>query len=97
LWSRDGGRGGVWCRTGDIPVWQCWFIVGFCGGTVNWLPGSAVMVSSWPMLRGDRSPKVATLQYYHTSKIDILLYNNNISNLDFPTEQWNICISTTCI
>jgi len=24
----------------------------FCGGTVNWLPGSAVMVSFWHMLCG---------------------------------------------
>ena len=81
---------------GDIPVWQCWFIVGFRGGTVNWLPGSAIMVSSWPMLHGDQSPTVATIKYYHTPEIDILLCNNNISNLDFPTEQQNICISTTC-
>jgi len=41
-------------------------------------------------------PKWIFTQHYHTSKIYILLCNNNISNLDFPTEQWNICISTTC-
>ena len=48
---------GVWCQTGDIPVWQCWFLcMVFCDGTVNWLPCSAVMVHSWQMLHGDRSP-----------------------------------------
>jgi len=48
---------GVWCQIGDIPVCQCWFLCEvFRGGTVNWLPGSAVMVNSWQMLRGDRSP-----------------------------------------
>jgi hypothetical protein len=30
----------------------------FCGVTVNWLPGSAVMVSSWQVLRRGRSPTV---------------------------------------
>jgi len=40
-----GGGGGAWCQIGDIPVWQCWFLcVVFHGGTVNWLPGSAIMV-----------------------------------------------------
>jgi len=46
--------GGVWCETGDIPVWQCFFLsLVFHGGTVNWLPGSAIMVNSWQMLGGE--------------------------------------------
>jgi hypothetical protein len=28
---------------------------------VNWLPGNAVMVSSWQMLRGGRSPTVVVV------------------------------------
>jgi hypothetical protein len=28
----------------------CLAVLVFCGGTVNWLHGSAVMVSSWQML-----------------------------------------------
>ena len=58
LWS----RGGVWCQTEDIHVWQCcFFCLVFRGGTVNWLPGSVVMVSSWQMLRGGRSPIVVVV------------------------------------
>jgi len=46
--------GSVCCQTGDIPVWQCWFLyLVFRGGTMNWLPGSAVMVNSLRVLRGD--------------------------------------------
>jgi hypothetical protein len=37
------------------------FCLGFRGGTLNWLPGSAVMVSSWQMLRGSRSPIVVAV------------------------------------
>jgi hypothetical protein len=33
----------------------------FCGDTVNWLPGSAVMVSSWQMLHGGGSPTVVVV------------------------------------
>jgi hypothetical protein len=41
---------------------QCWFLCSvFRGGTVNWLPGSAVMVNSWQMLRGGRSPTVVVV------------------------------------
>jgi hypothetical protein len=47
----------LWCQTGDIPVWQCWFLcLVFRGGTVNWLLGSAAMATSWQMLRGGLSP-----------------------------------------
>ena len=28
---------------------------------MNWLPGSAVMVNSWQMLRGGRSPTVVVV------------------------------------
>jgi hypothetical protein len=48
----------VWCQTGDIPVWKCWFS---CFGFPWWhseLAGSAVMVSSWQMLHGGQSPTV---------------------------------------
>ena len=45
--------------------YYCFAMLVFClvfrGGTVNWLPGSAVMVSSWQMLRGGRSPKVVVV------------------------------------
>jgi len=56
--TSGGVRGvGVWYQTGDIPVWHCWFLcLVFYGGTVNWLPCTAVMVNSWQMLRGGRSP-----------------------------------------
>ena len=37
------------------------FCLVFRGGTVNWLPGSAVMVRSWQMLCGDRSPAVVVV------------------------------------
>ena len=33
----------------------------FRGGAVNWLPGSAVIVNSWPMLRGGRSLTVVVV------------------------------------
>jgi hypothetical protein len=39
-------------------VYSCMATLVFCGVTVNWLPGSAVMVSSWQMLRRGRSPAV---------------------------------------
>ena len=39
-------------------VYPCLATLVFCGVTVNWLPGCAVMVSSWQMLRKDRSPPV---------------------------------------
>jgi hypothetical protein len=39
-------------------VYSCLATVNFCGVTVNWLPGNAVMVSSWQMLRRGRSPTV---------------------------------------
>jgi hypothetical protein len=49
-------------QTEDIPVWQCWFFcLVFLDGTVNWLPASALMVSSWQMLRGSRSPMVVVV------------------------------------
>ena len=39
--------------------YYCFAMLVFClvfrGGTVNWLPGSAIMFSSWQMLRGSRS------------------------------------------
>jgi len=35
----------------------------FCGGTVNWLSGSAVMVNSWQMLCGGRSPTVVVVLF----------------------------------
>ena len=37
-------------------VYSCLATLVFCDVTVNWLPGSAVMVSSWQMLRRGRSP-----------------------------------------
>ena len=37
------------------------FCLVFRGGTVNWLPGSAVMIDSWQMLRGGRSPTVVVV------------------------------------
>jgi len=39
---------------------QLFYLV-FRGGTENWLPGSAVMVSSWQMLRGGGVPFFDTL------------------------------------
>ena len=39
-------------------VYSCLATLVFCDVTVNWLPGSAVMVSSWQMLRRGRSPTV---------------------------------------
>jgi len=39
-------------------VYSCLATLVFCGVTVNWLPGSAVMVSSWQMLRRVRSPTI---------------------------------------
>jgi len=39
-------------------VYSCLATLVFCGVTVNWLPGSAVMVSSWQMLRRGRSPTI---------------------------------------
>jgi len=45
--------------------YSCWAMLVFClvfrGGTVNWLPGSAVMFSSWQLLRGCRSPTVVVV------------------------------------
>ena len=41
-----------------MPFFFVWF---FRGGTVNWLPGSTVMVNSWQMLRGGRSPSVVVV------------------------------------
>jgi hypothetical protein len=58
----EGGGGVLCCQTGDIPVWQCWFLcLDFRSGTVNWLPGSAVMVNYWKMFRGGRSPTVVVV------------------------------------
>jgi len=37
------------------------FCLVFRSGTVNWLPGSAVVVRSWQMLRGGRSPTVVVV------------------------------------
>jgi len=37
------------------------FFLVFRGGTVNWLPGSFVMVNSWQMLRGSRAPTVVVV------------------------------------
>jgi hypothetical protein len=48
----------VWCETGDIPVQECCFS---CFGFLWWhseLAGSAIIVSSWQMLCGGRSPTV---------------------------------------
>jgi hypothetical protein len=39
-------------------VYSCLTALVFCGVTVNWLRGSAVMVSSWQMLRRGRCPTV---------------------------------------
>jgi hypothetical protein len=39
-------------------VYFCLTTLYFCGVTVNWLSGSAVMVSSWQMLGRVRSPTV---------------------------------------
>ena len=39
-------------------VYSCLAALVFCGVTVNWLSGSAVIVSSWQMLRRARSPTV---------------------------------------
>jgi hypothetical protein len=39
-------------------VYSCLAALDFCGAKVNRLPGSAVMVSSWQMLRRSRSPTV---------------------------------------
>jgi hypothetical protein len=56
-WVCDLGRGG-----GGVMVskwgYSCLATLVFCGVTVNWLPGSAVMVSFWQMLRRGRSPAV---------------------------------------
>ena len=39
-------------------VYSCLATLIFCCVTTNWLPGSAVMVSSWQMLRRGRFPSV---------------------------------------
>jgi len=39
-------------------VYSCLATLVFCGVTVIWLPGHAVMVSSWQMLRRGPSPTV---------------------------------------
>jgi len=58
----SGGGGGIWYQPGDIPVGGAgFFCLVFRGGTVNWLPGSAVMVNSWQMLRGSRFPTVVVV------------------------------------
>ena len=45
--------------------YSCLVMLVFClvfrGGTVNWLPGSVVMVNSWQMLHGGRSPIVVVV------------------------------------
>jgi hypothetical protein len=59
LWSREGEGG---CENGDIPVWHCWFLcLIFHGGTVNWLPGSALMVNTLQMLHGGQSQTVVVV------------------------------------
>jgi hypothetical protein len=61
MWVCDFGMGwwwwwwGLWCQTGYIPDWVT---LAFCGVTVSWLPGSAVMISSWQMLRRVRAATV---------------------------------------
>ena len=37
------------------------FYLVFRGGTLNWLPGITVMVSSWQMLRGGGTPTVVVV------------------------------------
>jgi len=59
------GEGGV------VSNWRysCLAVLVFClvfhGGKVNWLPGSAVMVSSCQMLHGGRSPTVMVVHISH--------------------------------
>ena len=55
VWVCDPGRGGVM-----VSNWGYSYLATlvFCGVTANWLPGSAVIVSSWQMLRSGRSPTV---------------------------------------
>jgi len=54
------GGGGYGVKLGILVFGNAGFLV-FCGGTVNWLPGSDVMVSFWHMLRGGQSPTVAVV------------------------------------
>ena len=53
-WVCDLGRGGY----GVNMVYSCLATLVFCGVTVNWLPGSAVKVSSWQMLSRGQSPTI---------------------------------------
>ena len=57
-------RGEYCVKLGIFLFGNAGFLFGF-GGTVNWLPGSAVMVSSWQMLHGGRSPTVVVVLISH--------------------------------
>ena len=82
----SGGEAGGWCQIGDISVWQCCFF--FRGGTENWLPSSAVMVSSWQMLRGGRSPTVVMVLISRKR----LKYIHLIVQLESPGLKFCYCV-----
>jgi len=58
LWSGGGSMVSNW---GYSCLAMLVFCLVFHGGTVNWLPGNAVMVSSRQMLHGGRSPTVVVV------------------------------------
>jgi len=81
--------GALWYQTGDIPIWQCWFLcLVFRGGTVNWLPGSAVMVNSWQMLRGGRSPTVVVVLIRSRWLKYICQHNGDVSSESYKQQKY---------
>ena len=64
LWSQEGEGGWTGCVVSSW-VYSCLavlvFSLVFHGGTVNWLWGNTVMVSSCQMLHGGRSPTVVVV------------------------------------
>jgi len=64
--------------------YSCLAMLVFClifrGGTVNWSPGSAVMVSSWQMLRGSGVPFLGIL-FPRYKKICVARLDQNMESL----------------